>query len=139
MKAAQCLLAAVLFPLAAPAQNLTFSRDIAPIIYQHCSTCHRPGESGPFPLITYEDVKRRAPLIAKVVQSRYMPPWLPEAGYGDFADANVLTNSQIQMIADWVSQGARFGNTSEMPSPPRFTSGWQLGPPDLIVEARQAY
>ena len=136
---APCLCIALLFPSASTAQNITFARDIAPIIYQHCTSCHRSGEAGPFPLISYEDVKRRAAIIAKVTQSRYMPPWLPEAGHGDFAGANVLTDGQIQVIADWVAQGARYGSTAEAPQPPRFTSGWQLGPPDLVVEAKQAF
>jgi Flp pilus assembly protein TadD len=139
MRAAWYFVAALSLPAVSICQNLTFVRDIAPIIYGHCSSCHRLGEAGPFPLITYEDVKRRVRLIAKVTQSRYMPPWLPEAGHGDFADANVLTDGQIQMITDWAMQGARYGNTSEAPNPPRFTSGWQLGPPDMIVEAKRSF
>ncbi|HEY6340462.1 MAG TPA: tetratricopeptide repeat protein [Bryobacteraceae bacterium] len=139
MMAARCWLAALVFPAACGAQNLTFARDIAPIIFQHCASCHRPGETGPFPLLTYEDVKRHAAQIVKVTETRFMPPWLPQPGYGDFADANRLTDAQILTISDWVAQGARFGNTTDLPPLPHFTSGWQLGPPDLIVEAPQAF
>ena len=139
MKAARFWLAALLFTASAFAQNLTFARDIAPIIYQHCASCHRPGETAPFSLLTYEDVKKRAAQIAKVTQSRFMPPWLPEQGYGSFTDANRLTEAQVQMISDWVAQGARFGSTTDLPPQPHFTSGWQLGPPDLVVEAKQAF
>jgi Flp pilus assembly protein TadD len=121
------------------AQNLTFAHDVAPIIFKHCSTCHRPDEAGPFPLLTFEDVKRHASQIVTVTRDRYMPPWLPQAGYGDFADANQLTAGQIKTIADWVSQGAVEGPASEVPDPPTFTAGWQLGPPDMIVEAKQGF
>ncbi|HEY4360591.1 MAG TPA: tetratricopeptide repeat protein [Bryobacteraceae bacterium] len=117
----------------------TFSHDIAPIIFNHCSACHRPGESAPFSLLTYDDVKRHAKQIGAVTQSRFMPPWLPQAGYGDFADANRLTAAQIKLIADWTAAGAPEGNAAEAPRAPEFTEGWQLGPPDLIVEAPQAF
>ena len=65
--------------------RLTFNRDIAPIVFSRCSSCHRPGGGGPFSLLTYDDVRRRAKQIATVTRSRYMPPWKPEAGYGEFA------------------------------------------------------
>jgi Flp pilus assembly protein TadD len=117
----------------------TFAHDIAPIIHQNCAPCHRPGEAGPFPLLTYQDVKKHAPEIADVTSRRVMPPWAPEAGYGEFADERRLTDAQIKLIADWVSQGAPEGNPSETPPLPKFTEGWQLGPPDMILEAQSAY
>ena len=70
---------------------------------------------------------------------RSMPPWAPEAGYGDFLGERRLTDTQIRLIADWVSQGAPEGNASEIPPLPKFTEGWQLGPPDMILEAQSAY
>src|SRR5580700_2165723 len=121
------------------APPVTFARDIAPIIYQNCAPCHRPGEAGPFPLLRYEDVKRHAPEIADVTRRRAMPPWAPEAGYGNFADERRLTGAQIGLMADWVSQGAPEGNPSETPPLPKFIESWQLGPPDMILEARSAY
>ena len=68
-----------------------------------------------------------------------MPPWAPEAGYGDFLGERRLSDAQIRLIADWVGQGAPEGNPSEIPPLPKFTEGWQLGPPDLILEAQSAY
>jgi len=121
------------------APPVTFAHDIAPIVYEHCAPCHRPGEAGPFPLLTFEDVKKRATQIADVTRRRYMPPWPPEAGHGDFSGELRLTDTQIGLIADWVSQGSPVGDPSAIPPPPHFTVGWQLGPPDLIVEADQAY
>ena len=121
----------------------TFSHDIAPIVSQYCAPCHRPGEAGPFPLLTYRDVKSHATQIVDVTRRRFMPPWLPEPGYGEFKDERRLTAEQIQLIADWAAAGAPEGPPPEASSKdtpaPDFTEGWQLGPPDLILEAQRAY
>jgi len=119
------------------AQELTFARDIAPIVYENCAPCHRPGEAAPFPLLSYQDVKKHARDIVKVTRSRYMPPWLPEHGYGDFQGERRLSDEQIRAISTWVSEGAPEG--SQTPAPPAFTEGWQLGPPDLVLEAQAPF
>ncbi len=120
-------------------QNVTFSRDIAPIIYKNCAPCHRPGESGPFSLLTYDDAKRHASQIADVTKRRFMPPWLPQAGYGSFEEERRLTNKEIALIAEWVRQGAQPGSAGHAAAQPKFTSEWQLGPPDLILRVAQPY
>ena len=122
-----------------PAYAATFAHDIAPIVFENCAPCHRPGEAGPFPLLSYQDVKSHARQIADVTRRRYMPPWAPEAGYGEFSGERRLTDAQIGLIADWVAAGAPEGNPSETPPLPEFKEGWQLGTPDLIVEAQNAY
>lgn len=122
-------------PVAAP----TFSDTIAPILYSNCVTCHRPGEAAPFPLISYEDVAKRGPLVAKVTKSRYMPPWRAAHGYGEFKDERRLTDEQIAAIGDWVRGGMPRGNPAKMPKPPQFTDGWQLGRPDLVLEMADSY
>jgi len=119
---------------AAPAQ-VTFNRDIAPIIFHSCSSCHRPGEAAPFSLLTYSDVKKHARQIAEVTRSRVMPPWLPEPQELKFADEARLTDHEIQRITDWVEQGAVEGNPKELPPEPKFVEGWRLGKPDLILKA----
>ena len=113
----------------------TFAHDIAPILYQNCASCHHPGGSGPFSLLTYGEAKRHAHKIADVTGRRYMPPWLPEAGYGSFAGEHRLTDSQIALIADWVRLGGPEGPASETPAAPKFAEGWQLGTPDMVLEA----
>jgi hypothetical protein len=115
-----------------------FAHQVAPILYRACAPCHRPGEAGPFPLLSYADAKKRAAQIAAVTRSRYMPPWLPEKGYGDFEGERRLTDEEIRTIAGWVAAGAPAGPESEMPEPPHFASGWQIGNPDLILEAPAA-
>lgn len=123
---------------AAAAAPVTFNQDIAPIVYRNCAPCHRPGESAPFSLLSYDDVKRRAALIASVTQRRYMPPWLPEPGHGEFAEQRRLSDSEIQSIRDWVKQGTPLG-TGRAPAPPKFADEWQLGPPDLILRVSRPF
>jgi len=120
-------------------EAVTFDRDVAPIIFQNCSMCHRPGEAGPFPLLNYRDVKSHAKQIADVTRSRFMPPWLPAPGDFRFADERRLRPEQIAMIERWVEQGAREGNARDLPAVPTFTSGWQLGEPDLVLKAEEPY
>src|SRR5437660_2546148 len=122
-----------------PRSAVTFSRDVAPIVFQKCAGCHRPGQSAPFALLTYEEIKKHARQIAEVTQRRYMPPWLPEPGYGEFALDRRLTADQVAIIQQWVSQGAVEGNAIDLPPLPRFPEGWQLGRPDLVVTMPQAY
>ncbi len=133
------LFAAALLALPAAAQSPTFAHDIAPIVYQNCAVCHRPGEAGPFSLLTYQDVKRHARQIADVTQRRYMPPWPPQPGYGDFLGERRLTDAQIRLISNWVRAGEPEGPPSEIPPLPQFTTGWQLGPPDLILQAARPF
>src|ERR1700692_3489443 len=86
--------------IAEPASSVTFHREIAPIVYRDCAPCHRPGGSAPFSLLTYEDVKRHASQIATVTKRRFMPPWLPEPGHGEFVEERRLSAQQIQLIQD---------------------------------------
>jgi tetratricopeptide (TPR) repeat protein len=127
-----------ILPLSAADQHVTFSQHIARIVYRNCSPCHRPGEAAPFPLLTYDDVKRHAAQIADVTKRRYMPPWLPEPGHGEFAEEHRLTDSEIQTIQDWVKEGAPPG-TGRAPQPPKFSDEWQLGTPDLILRVSQPF
>ena len=78
--------------------KITFNRDVAPIILENCAGCHRPGEVGPFSLLTYQDVSRRAQQVAVVTQTRFMPPWLPEPGKGEFDGDRRLSDSQVSVI-----------------------------------------
>jgi tetratricopeptide (TPR) repeat protein/mono/diheme cytochrome c family protein len=123
----------------ATAQQVTFNRDIAPIVFQYCAPCHRPGEAGPFPLLTYSDAKAHARQIAAVTATRFMPPWLPELQELRFADELRLSDEQITLIQKWVEHGAVEGAPADLRAAPRFVPGWQLGQPDKIVEAEKPY
>ena len=121
------------------AEPLTFSKQIAPIIFDRCAPCHRPGEAAPFSLLTYGEVRKRGAQIVQVTAKRYMPPWMPEPGHGDFAGSLRLSDQQIDVLARWVRQGMIEGDPADLPPAPRFTEGWQLGTPDLIVRMSQIY
>ncbi len=133
--------AAALIPAAMPKPTvqateapITWSRHIAPILYANCTTCHHAGGSGPFALTSYADAKRWGSLLADVTRSRYMPPWLPAPGHGEFLDARRLPDEQIARIQKWVAAGMPQGDPAEAPKPPVYSSDWQLGPPDLVLE-----
>jgi Flp pilus assembly protein TadD len=121
------------------ADPVTFNKHIAPIVFQDCAPCHRPGESGPFSLLSYDDVKKHARQIVAVTKSRYMPPWLPEAGFGKFADERRLSDAQIRLFERWVEQGEAPGQAADLPPLPKLVQGWQLGEPDLVLRLPQPY
>jgi tetratricopeptide (TPR) repeat protein/mono/diheme cytochrome c family protein len=116
-------------------ERVTFNKDIAPIVFANCAACHRPGEAGPFSLLTYANVRSRARQIAAVTQERYMPPWPPEPGKAVFSGERRLSDAQIALIQKWVETGGAEGEPEDLPEAPRFTVGWQLGEPDLVLSA----
>jgi tetratricopeptide (TPR) repeat protein len=115
--------------------RITFSHDIAPIVFRSCAPCHHPGEAGPFPLITYGDVKSHARQIADVTSKRLMPPWLPSQDGLRLEDDSHLSSDEIALFQRWVADGTQEGNRDEIPPAPKFISGWQLGSPDLVLKA----
>ena len=127
------------FYKARPHGSITFNKDIAPIVRERCVGCHRPGQSGPFNLITFEDVHKRAKQIAEVTGTRYMPPWLPEKGYGDFANERRLTATELGLLQQWIAEGAVEGAGSNGALPPVPADDWQLGKPDLVITMPTPY
>ncbi|WP_395141195.1 hypothetical protein [Armatimonas sp.] len=121
------------------ADTITYNKDIAPIVFKQCVSCHRPEEVAPFSLMTYQDFKKRAKQIALVTEKRTMPPWKLEPGYGEFKHERRLTETQIATIKEWAQSGAPEGNPADLPPRPKFTDGWQLGKPDLILKMPKAF
>jgi hypothetical protein len=144
-----CLLVASLLAIstsALAADSVTFNKDIAPIVVDRCGMCHRPGGSAPFSLLTYAEAKRRATLIASATRSRYMPPWKADPANGPFVGQHPLSETEIDLIQRWVTTGAPEGSPDAASARLRdaqagklWTSGWQLGAPDLIVTLPEAY
>jgi mono/diheme cytochrome c family protein len=118
---------------AAHAATPTFNKDIAPILYQSCATCHRPGEVAPFSLLTYSDAAKKAGLLAIVTQKRVMPPWKAEPGYGEFANERRLSEQQIALIQNWAKAGAPEGDAKDKRPLPVFPNGWEGGQPDKVL------
>jgi Flp pilus assembly protein TadD len=117
----------------------TWSNHIARLLYNNCTTCHHAGGAGPFSLLTYEDARRWAPQIRSVTESHFMPPWLPEPGYGNFADTRRLSNEDLVLITRWVATGMAKGDPAAAPVAPTYSSTWTLGKPDLILTVEQPY
>ena len=115
------------------AADVTFNKHVAPLVFEHCSRCHRPGEVAPFSLLNYRDVSKRAEQIRDITASHAMPPWKPVPGHGEFSNGRRLSKQEIEVISRWVSTGATEGDAADLPPTPKFANGWQLGTPDLIV------
>jgi hypothetical protein len=118
---------------------VTFSEHVAPILFENCTVCHRPGASAPFDLMDYEDARKRARMLAVVTEQRLMPPWPPVEGHGDFVGARHLSPSDIETLRRWAEQGTPEGDPAVLPARPEFPDGWVLGPPDLVVTMPNSY
>ncbi len=116
-----------------------FTRDIAPLIFEACTPCHREGGPGPFSLATYRDVRQRASQILEVTRSGFMPPWKVERSVGHFVGQRALTDEEIARIGRWVAGGTPEGDPADLPRLPAFADGWLLGEPDLIVTIPEAF
>jgi tetratricopeptide (TPR) repeat protein len=119
--------------------TVTFSGQVAPIIFRHCAPCHQAGQLAPFSLLSYGEVRSEAERILAAIEDRRMPPWLPEPGHGDFANARALTAAEVDVIRRWVRDGAPEGDPAELPSVQIASAGWQLGQPDLVLELPEQY
>ena len=123
----------LLHPLAFSATP-TFSKDVAPIFYKHCTSCHRPNDIAPMSLLEYKAARPWAKSIRQAVSSRKMPPWFADPKFGHFSNDPSLTTTELQTITAWVDAGAPEGNPADLPARPKFVEGWQLGKPDIIVD-----
>ena len=126
-------------PMRAAEAPVTWSRQIAPIVYRNCAMCHHPGGAGPFSLLSWADARRHAPQILDVTQSRYMPPWLPAPGYDNFSGDRRLSDEDLALIRKWVESGTPEGNPSQAPPPPHYDATWQMGKPDLILSIQHPW
>jgi hypothetical protein len=126
-------------PAATNASAPTFTRDVAPIMFAKCASCHRPGEVAPMPLLSYSDARPWASAIKQRVSTRVMPPWHADPAHGTFRNDLRLSDREIDTIVRWVDGGAREGEPSALPPLPRFPEGWQIGTPDAVFEMAQEF
>jgi len=118
----------------------TWARDVAPILMNHCVECHRPGQVGPFSLLSYPDAAKRAKFLAKTVANRVMPPWSPDGPVGAFLDERRLSEAERAILARWAAAGAPAGDLAQAPAPPAAPGdGWHLGQPDLVVRMARPF
>ncbi|MEM1294704.1 MAG: hypothetical protein AAGH89_05020 [Verrucomicrobiota bacterium] len=119
-------------------EEITFNQHVGPLVYQKCSSCHHPGAAGPFSLLSYSEVSKKARTIQRAVESEYMPPWHPADAGVEFAHNRSLTSDEIALFGAWLENGKPEGAGSA-PVPPSFPDGWSLGEPDLVVSMKEAY
>src|SRR5947207_10210059 len=126
-------------PAAASAQAPTFSKDVAPILYKNCTNCHRPGEIGPMPLVTYKDARPWAKSIATRVANGTMPPWHADPSHGQFLNDRSLKAADRDALLKWANGGAPEGKPTDLPAVPKFVEGWQMGQPDAVFTMQEDY
>lgn len=117
----------------------TFTRDVAPILYKNCVTCHRPGEIAPMSLLTYADARPYAKAIRDEVGEGHMPPWHADPQYLKLRDERRLTQAERDTLIRWANDGAPEGDPKALPPLPPFTDGWRLGKPDAVLEMQEDY
>ncbi len=112
----------------------TFSREVAPILYNRCLECHRPGEAAPMAFTSYAEVRPWAKAIKQAVLTRKMPPWLADPHYGAFRNDRRLSDVEVSTISAWVDAGAPEGDPKQTPKLPEFETGWRIGKPDAVFD-----
>jgi peroxiredoxin len=117
----------------------TYCRDVAPILQNHCQFCHRPGEIGPLTLTSYKDARGWAGMIREVVEEGRMPPWHASPKYGRFANDPSLSTDEKDRLLRWIDDGCPEGDAVELPPPPRFVDGWNIGEPDVVLTMPQPF
>jgi hypothetical protein len=117
----------------------TFSKDVAPILYQNCTSCHRSGEIGPMPLVSFSDARPWAKSIATRVANGTMPPWHADPAHGQFLNDRSLSARDRDVIVKWASNGAPEGDRADLPQVPQYAEGWQIGQPDTIWSMLEDY
>ncbi len=122
-----------------PASELTFSRDVAPIFYKKCVSCHHPGDIAPMSLLTYKAARPWASAIRQAVLTRRMPPWHADPHYGNFENDPSLSQAETDLIRTWVDQGAKEGDSNDLPAAPVFAEGWRIGRPDVVFSMAAEY
>jgi peroxiredoxin len=119
--------------------TVTFSKDVVRVLQKNCQECHRPGQVGPMPLITYDDAAPWAGTIRRVVTNGRMPPWHADPHYGTFTNTRGLSGDEKKTLLDWIDQGCPAGDPKDLPPAKEFAEGWRIGKPDVVFTMPQAY
>jgi peroxiredoxin len=129
---AGCLIARAVTPK--ETGTITYAKHVSRVLQQRCQECHRPGQVGPMPLLTYEDALSWQEMIREVIEERRMPPWHADPKHGKFANARSLSTAERETILGWIQQGCPKGDDKDLPEPRKWKKGWMIGEPDAIFE-----
>src|SRR5882724_5520035 len=132
-------LACAALSAAASTSQVTFYKDVLPVLQKNCQSCHRPGEAAPMSLLTYESTRPWAKAIKNAVAAKKMPPWFADPSHGKFANDRTLSTVDLNTLVSWVDNGATAGNAKDAPKPVAFTDGWTIGKPDVVFEIPTAF
>jgi hypothetical protein len=116
-----------------------FSKDVAPVLQQHCQACHRPGEAAPFSLLTYQQARPWAKAMKEAVLLKKMPPWFADPHYGKFSNDRSLSQSDVDTLVAWADGGAPEGDARDLPPQPAYAEGWSIPKPDVVFEFPRAF
>lgn len=130
--------AGMVFSATIPKQ-VTFHRDVVPVLQKNCQGCHRPGEAAPMSFLTYKETRPFAKAIKEAVATKRMPPWFADSHAGKFANDRSMTLGEIDTLVRWVDTGAKEGDVKDAPKPVQFVQGWNIGKPDLVVEVPKPF
>jgi peroxiredoxin len=122
-----------------PSGGVSYAKHIAPLLQEHCVSCHRPGQVGPFALMDYEEVKGWGAMIKEVVAEGRMPPWLASSKFGHFSNDPRLSDEEKKLIFEWVDNGCPQGDSADLPQPRKWVDGWTIGEPDQVVHMKEVY
>ena len=134
---------AILFSAAACAfaatTDVTFHKDVEPILQKHCQECHRPGEIAPFSLLSYSDARPWAKAIRADLLTKKMPPWFADPQVGHFSNDRSLTAEEVSKVVSWVDGGAKEGNPKDSPKALAFADGWNIHKPDVVLSMKESF
>jgi peroxiredoxin len=129
-----CLITFVDAPVEPAADAPTFTAAVAPVLFQHCGECHRPGDIGPFDISDYAEVRGWGEMMVEVMEQGRMPPWHASPEHGEFKNVRTLPAGTIELVRRWLDAGMPFGDAAEMPALPPAVAGWRLPrEPDVVV------
>ena len=114
--------------------QVTFYKDVLPVLQKNCQNCHRPGEAAPMSFLNYDSARPWAKAMKTAVMTKKMPPWYADPHYGKFSNDRTMSAADIQTIAAWADSGAKSGNPKDAPAPIAFTDGWGIPKPDVVLE-----
>jgi len=120
-------------------KQVTYSNQVVRILQNRCQNCHRPNQIGPFSLLDYEHAKDWAETIKEVVNERRMPPWFADRAVNKFANDRSLRQEELETLNRWVDSGCPKGDDADLPEPRKFSEGWLIGEPDVVLEMREEF
>ncbi|HYL76991.1 MAG TPA: thiol-disulfide isomerase [Bryobacteraceae bacterium] len=134
-----CLCSAIVASAATAPTQITFYKDVLPVLQKDCQTCHRPGEAAPMSFISYDSTRPWAKAIKTAVLTKKMPPWYADPHYGKFSNDRSLSQAEINTLVSWADAGAPAGDPKAGPKPITWVEGWRINKPDVVLSMQKPF